>query len=130
MTDELTHRAGASPSGVFVLLLLAAMAFAMAISEYVYARDFERAGGHPPVVHSRAGVIDLRRTPIGRVAERVQPSAGVWGSTAVFAVPGVFLLGGSLWLIRRGRSGRSRLTSARKRPKCSTSSGGSQAARV
>jgi hypothetical protein len=103
MTDELTRRSGASPSGVFVLLFLAGLAFAMAISEFVYASDYAKAGAHPPVVHSRAGVIDLRRTPIGRVAERVQPRAGVWGATAVFAAPGLLLLSGTLWLMRRGK---------------------------
>jgi hypothetical protein len=101
MSDEPARRAGASPSGVFVLLFLASLAFAMALTEYVYARDFEHAGGHPPVVHSRAGVIDLRRTPIGRVSESMVPQAGVWGATAVFAAPGLVLLGGAAWLFRR-----------------------------
>ena len=104
MTDEPTRRTGASPSGVFVLLFLASLAFAMAITEYVYARDFERASGHPPVVHLRAGVVDLRRTPIGRVAEMVQPRAGVWGATSVFVAPGLVLLGGAAWLFRRKRA--------------------------
>jgi hypothetical protein len=101
MTDEPIRRAGASPSGVFVLLFLASLAFAMALTEYDYATDYARAGTHPPVVHSRAGVIDLRRTPIGRVAERMVPETGVWGATAVFAAPGLVLLGGALWLFRR-----------------------------
>ena len=104
MSDEFDRRAGASQLGVFVLLFVAGIAFAMAITEYHYATDYARAGTHPPLVHSRAGVVDLRRTPIGRVAERVQPRAGVWGATAVFAAPGFVLLGGALWLFRRNKA--------------------------
>ena len=104
MTEELERRAGASPSGVFVLLFIAGMLLAAAIAEYIYASDYARAGTHPPVVHSRAGVVDLRRTAIGRVAERVQPRAGVWGATAVFAAPGLVFLGGALLLFCRKRA--------------------------
>jgi hypothetical protein len=104
MSDEFDRRTGASPSGVFVLLFVAGIAFAMAISEFVYASDYAKAGMHPPVVHLRAGVVDLRRTPIGRVAESVQPRAGVWGATAIFAVPGLVLLSGALWLFRRKKT--------------------------
>ena len=103
MPDELTRRRGASPSGVFVLLFLAGVAFVMAGAEYLYTTDYEKAGGHPPVVHARAGVVDLRRTPIGRIAERVQPHAGVWGCVAVFAAPGLVFLGGAAWQFRRRR---------------------------
>lgn len=104
MSEEEDRRTGVSPSGVFVLLFLAGLAFAMAITEYVYATDYAKAGTHPPVVHSRAGVIDLRRTPIGRVAERVVPHAGVWGASAVFAAPGLVLVCGALWLFRRKKT--------------------------
>jgi hypothetical protein len=104
MTDELERRSGASPSGIFVLLFLAGLAFATAVAEYVYASDYAKAGMHPPVVHSRAGRVEMRRTAIGRVAERVQPRAGVWGATAVFAVPGVLFLAGAIWMIRRRRT--------------------------
>jgi hypothetical protein len=104
MSDELTRRTGASPSAVFVFLFLAGVAFAMAWAEYLYATDYEKAGGHPPVVHARAGVVDLRRTPIGRVAERFQPRVGVWGGVAVFAAPGLVFLGGATWQFRRRRA--------------------------
>jgi hypothetical protein len=104
MTDELERRTGASPSGVFVCLFLAGLAFAMAGSEFLYARDFERAGGHPAVIHSSAGTVDLRRMPIGRVAERVQPRAGVWGCVAVFATPGLAFLAAAAWQFRPRRS--------------------------
>jgi len=104
MPDELTRRTGASPLAVFICLFLAGTAFALAWVEYLYPSDYEKASGHPPVIHARAGVVDHRRTPIGRVAERFQPRVGVWGCVTIFAVPGLVFLGGAAWQFRRRRA--------------------------
>jgi hypothetical protein len=103
MTDELERRAGASPSGVFVCLFLAGVAFAMAGSEYLYVTGYDKMGGHPTFIYSRTVPPDLRRTPIGRVAEWGHPRFGRWGCVAVFATPGVAFLGATAWLLWRGR---------------------------
>jgi hypothetical protein len=101
--DELCRRAGASPPVVFVCVLLAGIALAIAISVYLYAADFERAGGHPVVVHSRAGVVDMRKNLIGDVAEWGVPRIGKWGCAAIFATPGVAFTAVAAWLLWRGR---------------------------
>jgi hypothetical protein len=101
-TTEGQRRAGASPALVFVLVLAAGFALALAVMEYQYARDFAALGRHPPVVHTSRSVVVMRDIFIGRVAESIEPRAGVWGCVAVFALPGLVCLVAAAGLLIRG----------------------------
>jgi hypothetical protein len=96
------RRSRASPTLVFVLVLAAGFALALAVIEYQYARDFAALGRHPPVVHTSRSVVVMRDVFIGRVAESVEPRAGVWGCDAVFAAPGLVCLTAAAYLLLRG----------------------------
>jgi hypothetical protein len=96
------RRSGASPKLVFVLVLAAGFALALAVMEYQYARDFAALGRHPPVVHTSRSMVVMRDIFIGRVAESIEPRAGVWGCVAVFALPGSVCLFAAAWILIRG----------------------------
>ena len=96
------RRAPASPLLVFVLVLAAGFALALAVIEYQYARDFAALGRHPPVVHTSRSLVVMRDIFIGRVAESVEPRAGVWGCVAVFAAPGLACLTAAAYFLLRG----------------------------
>jgi hypothetical protein len=97
MTDELERRTGTAAPLWFGCLFVALVLFAFAVSEYLYVTDYAAAGGrHPPVADKQ--VHQLRRSPFAKVAEWGYPRIGVWGCVAVFAAPGVALLGVAWWL--------------------------------
>jgi hypothetical protein len=100
MTSELDRRDHSLPAWMacwfFGLLLLG-----LAVAEYLYVTDYEKAGGHPPVEARQER--SIRRSPFAHVAEWGYPHVGVWGCVAIFAAPGAALVAGGEWLRRRKR---------------------------
>jgi hypothetical protein len=101
MTSELNRRNHNSLPAWMACWFFGLFLLGLAVSEYLYVTDYEKAGGHPPVAKEQER--SIRRSPFAHVAEWGYPHIGVWGCVAIFAVPGATLVATGEWLRRRVR---------------------------
>ena len=101
MTSELDERPGGnSVPAWFACWFFGLLLLALAVAEYLYVRDYERWGGHPPVEKQQER--EVRRSPYAKVAQWWYPHIGTWGCVAVFALPGLGLVTVGELIRRRG----------------------------